>query len=334
MRYDTGWEAIIHPGDGDSFFRRPPRARRFIGAFRNEARPFRPANAWWLSEMCRLIYRRGPEEIGEQAPERSRADFLAAAGFREHGFFFRPSVQCGIFSTPPGAKNGFAALVFRGTKGLETWLSNLNTLQVRWPRGGMVHGGFKKEFFRVWPEVSEAMADIDLPFFYTGHSLGGALALLAASMRPPRAVYTFGAPRAGDSVFAAGLAEVPVYRIANPRDIVPAVPPSRIPFDFRHVGEPILLTAPEVATEAEPSEETEATAAPESMGAFAAVKSAFSTRRILPGPPEFLSDHAPVNYTVHLERLLHASPGQSAETRKPIRPVLRRTGPRPPTVPI
>ena len=335
MRYDASWEALMRPGDGNSFFRPSPRMAAHIHPFRSDAAGFLPANAWWLSEMSRLIYRRGPEELGEMAPDRSRNDFLSTAGMRERHFFHKPSVQCGIFSTPPGAKNGFAALVFRGTNGLETWLSNLNTLQVRWPMGGMVHGGFKKEFFRIWAEVAEAMANIDLPFFYTGHSLGGALAVLAASMRPPRAVYTFGAPRVGDPVFAAGLAGVPVYRVANLRDIVPAVPPSRIPFDFRHAGEAILLAAPEIdETEPETESEENPATATEPGGTFATAKGVFSTRRLLPGPPEFLSEHAPINYTVHLARTLCVPRSEWTEERRPSESPPRRADPIRPIVPI
>lgn len=334
MEYDRSWEALVRPGDGDSFFRRSSTARRLVHPFRNQARPFSAVNAWWLSEMSRLIYRRGSEEMGELAPERSRADFLAAVGLRERHFFFRPTVQCGIFSTPADAENGFAVLVFRGTNGLETWLSNLTTFQVEWPRGGLVHSGFKKEFFRIWSWVENALAEIDLPVFYTGHSLGGALALLAASMRPPRAVYTFGAPRVGDSVFAASLADVSVYRVANPRDIVTTVPPSRIPFDFRHVGEPIRLTAPEIPASSEAAEEPETESAPESIGTFAAMRGAFSARRLLPGPPEFLSEHAPVNYTVHLLRTLCAPPGDPPEKPNPVRNRFRRAVASRPTAPI
>ncbi|MFP4308526.1 MAG: lipase family protein [Desulfococcaceae bacterium] len=260
--------------------------------------------------MCRLIYRRGREELMDAAPALGRNDILAEVGMREVRFFYKPTVQCGIFATLPGRKKGFAVLVFRGTNGLETWLSNLTTFQVRWPGGGMVHSGFKKEFFKVWPEVAEALEEIDLPLFFAGHSLGGALALLAASMRKPRAVYTFGCPRVGDPAFAAGLDGVPVYRIASLRDIVTGVPPSRIPFDFRHIGEPVFLTPAPDALASEPSKPV-ATAAE------------FSGRRLIPGPPDFLSEHSPVNYTVHLTRTLleeSAAAARKVESRPEFRP--------------
>jgi hypothetical protein len=305
MEFDRSWDALVRPGEGDSFFHRSVQ-----GPFRPEKRGFRAANAWWMSEMCRLIYRRGREELMDAAPALGRNDILAEVGMREVRFFYKPTVQCGIFATMPGRQKGFAVLVFRGTNGLETWLSNLTTFQVRWPGGGMVHSGFKKEFFKVWPEVAEVLEEIDLPLFFAGHSLGGALALLAASLHKPRAVYTFGCPRVGDPVFAAGLEGVPVYRIASLRDIVTGVPPSRIPFDFRHIGEPVFLTpAPDAPAPDLPKPE--------------AAAAEFSARGLIPGPPDFLSEHSPINYTVHLTRTLReesAAAAREVESRPESRP--------------
>ena len=66
-----------------------------------------------------------------------------------------------------------------------------------------------------------------LPLFITGHSLGGALALLATKLVAPDvngACYTFGAPRVGNYECFRFL-KTPVYRIVNSSDIVPRVPP-------------------------------------------------------------------------------------------------------------
>ena len=53
------------------------------------------------------------------------------------------------------------------------------------------------------------MASVVL-MLYTGHSMGDALAILAASLRRPRAVYTFGAPRMGDAAPLNSTAQLPV----------------------------------------------------------------------------------------------------------------------------
>src|SRR3954447_21195474 len=68
----------------------------------------------------------------------------------------------------------------------------------------------------------------DKPLFLTGHSMGGALAVLTACRlakmgRPPAAVYTYGAPRVGDRAFCAGYS-IPTYRVVNRLGLVPEMP--------------------------------------------------------------------------------------------------------------
>ena len=69
-----------------------------------------------------------------------------------------------------------------------------------------------------------------LPLFITGHSLGGALALLATRLIAPDvtgACYTFGAPRIGNYEFFRFI-KTPVYRVVNSADVVPRVPPGAV----------------------------------------------------------------------------------------------------------
>ena len=136
----------------------------------------------------------------------------------------------------------YLVLAFRGTeKKVSDWLTDARcapTLagQTR------VHTGFLEAFTRrtddegrtaqqVVEEIlgrPEAQADgRPLPLFITGHSLGGALALLATRLVAPNvngACYTFGAPRVGNYEYFLGL-KTPVYRIVNSSDVVPRVPP-------------------------------------------------------------------------------------------------------------
>jgi triacylglycerol lipase len=152
------------------------------------------------------------------------------------------------------------------------------------------------------------LMEIEVPIFITGHSLGGALAFLAASVFPPRAAYTFGAPKAGDAVFAFGLDAASVYRMTNHRDIVPAVPPSRIPFDYCHAGEHRHYEYGGFKK----TEKFEKFSFPD-LKTRISRHSYQLLRQRLAEPPDFLSDHAPVNYSAHLTKELYPEPYAAAE---------------------
>jgi triacylglycerol lipase len=85
------------------------------------------------------------------------------------------------------------------------------------------------------------------PIYLTGHSLGGALALIASAVLGGTsglgdriaAVYTFGAPRVGQRNFSE-IVKAPHYRVINSGDIVPLVPPNWI-LGYVHTGTPVLL---------------------------------------------------------------------------------------------
>ncbi len=239
--------------------------------FRVRADGFNPVKAWWLSELSRLIYRRDASEGFHHPGQASRNDILAAVGLVERRFFNGPTVQGALVTTAETGECAYAALVFRGTIGrLASWLGNLDMALAPWPRGGRVHRGFRTMLMELWDEVSTALEAVRVPLFYTGHSLGGALATLAASLRPPQAVYTFGAPRIGDAAFAETLAGMPIYHVCNPKDIVTVLPPSRWGSGFTLPGTRITNTDVPLA------------------------------HRRFSQAPAFLAGHAPLNYTVQL----------------------------------
>ena len=70
---------------------------------------------------------------------------------------------------------------------------------------------------------------------FTGHSLGGALATLAAAIFQPARLITFGAPRVGDTAFGATMSRVDSRRYVGCCDMVARVPPELL--GFRHCGE-------------------------------------------------------------------------------------------------
>lgn len=209
----------------------------------------------------------------------------------------------------------FTILAFRGTKGLEGWISNLDLFQVEWENGGLVHRGFQKDFMEIWGDVENALKSTEPPYLFTGHSLGGALATLAASLFPPDALYTFGSPKVGDMRFVQNLSGFPIYRVVNGKDLVPTLPPSRIPFDFSHAGEGIYMndlpggkSIPEKENKPDknlPSVFFMASSENTNEAGYVLIRQereAPPATRWLREPPKFLYDHAPVNYSANLEK--------------------------------
>jgi lipase (class 3) len=158
-------------------------------------------------------------------------------------------------------KTGQLAIAIRGTEGILEWIHDAEFLQVPCPflaGAGHTEDGFTEmyESLRTGaqqdsPTVVNALAKLQFPqpvssVTICGHSLGGALATLLAldvaanTTFPDPAVYTYGSPRTGDSLFAGTYDQVVKnsYRIANRLDIVPALPP---PLDYEHVLNPYEL---------------------------------------------------------------------------------------------
>ena len=118
-----------------------------------------------------------------------------------------------------------------------------------------VHAGFHDAYNKVAKPLTDLLNELleksdkktDKPIYLTGHSLGGALALVASAALAKEsklgdhiaAVYTFGAPRVGKHNFAE-IVKAPHYRIVNGGDLVPLVPPTWLN-GYRHTGTPILL---------------------------------------------------------------------------------------------
>jgi triacylglycerol lipase len=112
---------------------------------------------------------------------------------------------------------------------------------------GRVHRGFKREVDDLWPRLEQALVNNSRPLWFTGHSLGGAMATICASRcklsyikSNPRALYTFGSPRVGNRRYV-NYVEHEAYRWVNNNDVVPRVPPWWL--GFRHKGQEVYLNA-------------------------------------------------------------------------------------------
>ena len=139
-----------------------------------------------------------------------------------------------------GTDPAYLVIAFRGTeKKVSDWLTDANCVP-RSEGSGKVHTGFWRAMAenqdprtgetiegKIRRIIDEAAVDGPHPLFITGHSLGGALALLATKLVVPDvdgACYTFGAPRVANYEYFSKV-KTPVYRVVNSSDIVPNVPP-------------------------------------------------------------------------------------------------------------
>lgn len=151
------------------------------------------------------------------------------------GFVCRRSVD---------TESPYVVVAFRGTeKNVQDWLTDANCMPEDVGGGKQVHGGFLKALTgnrdssdrTVKDIVAAALASREaqdaegnpLPVFITGHSLGGALAVLTTVLVAPDvdgACYTYGGPRVANYEFFRKV-KTPVYRVVNSADAVPRVPP-------------------------------------------------------------------------------------------------------------
>ena len=153
-----------------------------------------------------------------------------------------------------------AYLVFRGTMTTKEWIRDFNIHLKPYPytQAGKVHDGFIQVYDVLRKSVHDAFGSIGYGkrLFVAGHSLGAALATLAAldlastKRFKDLSVYTFGSPRVGNRLFATEFNRTlkqRSFRIANTCDLVVSMP-FPVPFlgflggYFTHVETPIDFT--------------------------------------------------------------------------------------------
>lgn len=112
---------------------------------------------------------------------------------------------------------------------------------------GRVHRGFKREVDDIWPILEKSLQNNDKTLWFTGHSLGGAMATICAGRcmlshikSNPTQIYTFGSPRVGDKRYI-NFVKVDHVRWVHNNDIVTKVPPTWL--GYRHTGQEHYLNS-------------------------------------------------------------------------------------------
>lgn len=143
----------------------------------------------------------------------------------------------------------FAVLCFRGTEYSTTRdiINDLMCWRTKY-HGVKAHAGFVRALNEVKDDAILALRGLpkDKPVYFTGHSLGGAIATLLAMEYNPTCVCTFGSPRvSGGHKFEHHFKHINEHRVVIDGDIVPYLPP-RIPFFwYKHVGIPTKVESDE-----------------------------------------------------------------------------------------
>ncbi len=211
-----------------------------------------------------------------------------------------------------------AIVVFRGTECATgeniDLLTDIDAKAREFPpsSGARVHLGFYNAFAYVWRDLARDLDRVQDKyefFLFTGHSLGAALAVLAASAfvfddrfcrsrKKLRGLYTFGQPMVGDEVFAAlgrKYLGAQTFRHVYQRDWVPRLPP-RSTGHFVHFGAEYHGTSTQPWSFRQGATEQAWFALWSGLIAFAAfIAARLSLTRQLPFVFS-LDDHLPINY--------------------------------------
>jgi triacylglycerol lipase len=212
--------------------------------FEPHATTYSAANAWWLADAAFLAY--------------------GDAAFIEAGFAHSPLPRQGYRLDWLGTaadnrgmvltNDETIVVVLRGTRlqvhtvldvaevvlihQHDFWIDR-QFLPAVYQAGGRVHGGFLKALEEISGPL-DALLQARRPeqrLWFTGHSLGGALATLAAAHAGVAAVHglhTYGAPLVGDAAFASILPTQNYFRFVHRDDWVACVPPQFL--GYQHAG--------------------------------------------------------------------------------------------------
>ena len=244
--------------------------------FNSQTFDFDIKNAYSLAQVSQLAY------VHFEEDEETRKSFISQAnewGFKQVYFFNFNSV----YEDSQGMILADADKIIVGFRGTETSkiqdiLTDLKLTQVK-RLDGRVHKGFYSSFEDLWVSqikiwnneeeinqktgikyvLKDLLAEKKRPIFITGHSLGGAMAVLCAAacgielrdLQLDLSLYTYGQPQVGDGDFTKTLSMnlKGMFRVVNNNDIVARIPiditKMSQAIDYTHTGEFIYLDTEE-----------------------------------------------------------------------------------------
>jgi triacylglycerol lipase len=230
----------------------------------DESTPGSPQNAMFLAQACSLAYDDEPE---------------GATKFREQLGLEARLISVSNTQVYVAQNDKAIVVAFRGSQaptsldGLKDWLlTNANNYLII-PEGQIgtdfaaagvgarFHRGFMEALAEIWEPllkaVTEATESGDRPLWVTGHSLGGALALMAAwrlqrNFVAIHEVVTFGSPMVGNDAAARAFEKEfagKIFRYVNLEDPVPLLPSvSLVANSYSHCQAEVSMAAAALAS--------------------------------------------------------------------------------------
>lgn len=204
-------------------------------------------NAYWMARLSKEVYLT-TSDIDQKPNEQAILSSIKEddSGFKSVTGYDRNSAQAAVVE-----HQDYICIAFRGTNEIEDWIDNINAFSVK-ELFGEFHRGFYNSVQDLWQEIDKTVkkfqSEHSRPIFITGHSLGGAMATVAAAKlihedKPFTSVYTFGQPRAltrDTSRLFNAECKGRYFRFHNNNDIVTRVP-ARL-MGYSHVGTYLYIT--------------------------------------------------------------------------------------------
>lgn len=203
------------------------------------------STAYWMARIAKAVYLKKADDAPDEAAiladlQADDAAFSSVLGTNLN------SAQAVLIE-----HQDYFCLAFRGTDEIADWLDNINVFSEK-VLFGEFHRGFWSSLDDVWKPLFEEYQALRQekrrPLFLTGHSLGGAMAAVAAAKlihedRPFTSAYTFGQPRtmtlATARIFNVE-AKSKFFRFQNNNDIVTRIP-ARL-MGYSHVGSYLYIS--------------------------------------------------------------------------------------------